>query len=47
MAGRLREKIQDLEQEQAKINAMLDAMVEGVIAVDGHEHVLLMNEQAR
>jgi two-component system phosphate regulon sensor histidine kinase PhoR len=47
MAGRLREKIQDLEQEQAKITAMLDAMVEGVIAVDGHEHVLLMNERAR
>jgi two-component system phosphate regulon sensor histidine kinase PhoR len=47
MAGRLREKIQDLEQEQAKITAMLDAMVEGVIAVDGHEHILLMNEQAR
>jgi two-component system phosphate regulon sensor histidine kinase PhoR len=47
MAGRLREKIQDLEQEQAKITAMLDAMVEAVIAVDGHEHILLMNEQAR
>lgn len=47
MAGRLREKIHDLEQEQAKITAMLDAMVEGVIAVDGHEHILLMNEQAR
>jgi len=47
MAGRLREKIQDLEQEQAKITAMLDAMVEGVIAVDAHEHVLLMNERAR
>ena len=47
MAGRLREKIQDLEQEQAKITAMLDAMIEGVVAVDGHEHILLMNEQAR
>ena len=47
MAGRLREKIQDLEQEQAKITAMLDAMIEGVIAVDGHEHILLMNERAR
>ncbi|MEX2224568.1 MAG: ATP-binding protein [Candidatus Rokuibacteriota bacterium] len=47
MAGRLREKIQDLEQEQAKITAILDGMVEGVIAVDGHEHILLMNEQAR
>ena len=47
MAGRLREKIQDLEQEQGKITAMLDAMIEGVIAVDGHEHILLMNERAR
>ena len=47
MAGRLREKIEDLEQEQAKITAILDAMVEGVIAVDGHEHILLMNGQAR
>jgi two-component system phosphate regulon sensor histidine kinase PhoR len=47
MAGRLREKIEDLEEEQAKITAILDAMVEGVIAVDGHEHILLLNEQAR
>src|SRR6266851_3869471 len=47
MAGRLREKIQDIEQEQSKTTAILDAMVEGVIAVDGQEHVLLMNERAR
>ena len=47
MAGRLREKIEDLEREQAKTTAILDAMVEGVIAVDGQEHVLLMNERAR
>ncbi|HET7876002.1 MAG TPA: ATP-binding protein [Methylomirabilota bacterium] len=47
MASRLREKIQDLEQEQAKVTAILDGMVEGVIAVDAHEHILLMNEQAR
>jgi two-component system phosphate regulon sensor histidine kinase PhoR len=47
MARRLREKIQDLAQEQAKATAILDAMVEGVIAVDGHDHVLLMNERAR
>jgi two-component system phosphate regulon sensor histidine kinase PhoR len=47
MAGRLRDKIQDLEQEQAKTTAILDAMVEGVIAVDGHEHILFMNEPAR
>jgi two-component system, OmpR family, phosphate regulon sensor histidine kinase PhoR len=47
MAGRLREKIGDLGQEQAKVTAILDAMVEGVIAVDGQEHILLMNEKAR
>jgi two-component system, OmpR family, phosphate regulon sensor histidine kinase PhoR len=47
MAGRLREKIGDLEQEQAKVTAILDAMIEGVIAVDGQEHILLMNEKAR
>jgi two-component system phosphate regulon sensor histidine kinase PhoR len=47
MAGRLREKIQDLQQEQSKVTAILDAMVEGVIAVDGHEHIVLMNERAR
>jgi two-component system phosphate regulon sensor histidine kinase PhoR len=47
MAGRLREKIQDLEQEQGKVTAILDGMVEGVIAVDGHEHIVLMNERAR
>ncbi len=35
MAGRLREKIGDLEREQAKATAVLDAMVEGVIATDG------------
>ena len=47
MAARLREKIADLEQEQAKVTAILDAMVEGVIAVDAQEHILLMNERAR
>jgi len=47
MASRLREKIGDLESEQAKATAVLDAMVEGVIATDGHEHVILINERAR
>ena len=47
MAGRLREKIDDLQQEQAKATAILDGMVEGVIAVDGHDALLLMNERAR
>ena len=47
MAGRLREKISDLEREQAKATAVLDAMVEGVIATDGHDHIILINERAR
>jgi two-component system phosphate regulon sensor histidine kinase PhoR len=47
MAGRLREKIHDLEQEQAKATAILDGMVEGVIAVDGRDTILFMNERAR
>ena len=47
MAGRLREKIDDLEREQAKATAILDAMVEGVIATDGHDHIFLLNEGAR
>jgi len=47
MATRLREKIEDLEQERARVTAILDGMVEGVIAADGHEHIVLMNERAR
>ena len=47
MAGRLRDKIQEFGEERAKVTAILDGMVEGVIAVDGHEHILLMNERAR
>jgi two-component system phosphate regulon sensor histidine kinase PhoR len=47
MAGRLREKIGDLEREQAKATAVLDGMVEGVIATDGHDHIILINERAR
>ena len=47
MAGRLREKIDDLEREQAKATAILDAMVEGVIATDSHDHIILLNEGAR
>ena len=47
LAARLREKIEDLAQEQAKATAILDGMEEGVVAVDGHERVLLMNERAR
>jgi two-component system phosphate regulon sensor histidine kinase PhoR len=47
MAARLREKIQDIEQEQANTTAILDGMVEGVVAVDGRDTILLMNERVR
>jgi len=47
MVGRLREEIRDLQQEQAKATAILDGMVEGVLAVDGRDAILLMNERAR
>jgi two-component system phosphate regulon sensor histidine kinase PhoR len=47
MAARLRERLEDVHHEQAKVAAILDGMVEGVIAVDGHDHVVLMNERAR
>lgn len=47
MAARLREKIEDLEEERGKLAAILDAMVEGVVAVDGREHIVLINERAR
>jgi two-component system phosphate regulon sensor histidine kinase PhoR len=47
MAASLDGKIADLEQEQAKATAILDAMVEGVVAVDGRDRILTMNERAR
>jgi two-component system phosphate regulon sensor histidine kinase PhoR len=47
MAARVREKLQDLEQERAKATAILDGMVEGVIAVDGRDAIVLMNERCR
>ncbi|MGH7353231.1 MAG: HAMP domain-containing protein, partial [Candidatus Rokuibacteriota bacterium] len=47
MTARLREKLEDVAREQAKATAVLDGMVEGVIAVDGHEALLFMNEPAR
>jgi two-component system phosphate regulon sensor histidine kinase PhoR len=47
MAARLRDKIEDLQQEQSKVRAILDSMVEGVLAVDEDGQVLFMNERAR
>jgi two-component system, OmpR family, phosphate regulon sensor histidine kinase PhoR len=47
MAERLNEKIRDLEGERAKVAAILDSMVEGVIAIDYRGRILLMNHAAR
>jgi two-component system phosphate regulon sensor histidine kinase PhoR len=47
MAERLNEKIQDLEGERTKVAAILDSMVEGVIAIDQRGRILLMNHAAR
>ncbi len=47
MASRFREKIGDLEREQATITAILDSMVEGVLAVGGRDHLLLLNQSVR
>jgi two-component system phosphate regulon sensor histidine kinase PhoR len=47
MVQRLREQIQNLVAERATATAILDGLVEGVVAVDGQECILLMNERAR
>jgi len=47
LAGALRDKIQALEAERAEVAAILDRMVEGVIALDGRGRVVLMNPAAR
>jgi two-component system phosphate regulon sensor histidine kinase PhoR len=47
LGHRLRGQIGELEQEQARVAAILDTMVEGVVAVDGRDHVVLINERAR
>jgi two-component system phosphate regulon sensor histidine kinase PhoR len=47
MAMRLKEKMQDLDGERAKLAAILDSMVEGVIAIDSRGRVLLLNPGAR
>jgi two-component system phosphate regulon sensor histidine kinase PhoR len=47
MAEGLNEKIQDLEGERTKVAAILDSMVEGVIAIDPRGRILLVNHAAR
>jgi two-component system phosphate regulon sensor histidine kinase PhoR len=43
----LREKIERLDDEQAKVRTILDGMIEGVIALDDRGRVLLLNPTAR
>ena len=47
MARALREKVETLERERAEVSAVLERMVEGVIALDDRGRVLLMNPGAR
>ncbi|MBI2883386.1 MAG: HAMP domain-containing protein [Candidatus Methylomirabilis oxyfera] len=46
MAGRLEDRLIELEGERAKGTAVLDSMVEGVVAVDGSNRILLINASA-
>ncbi|MEZ5964994.1 MAG: ATP-binding protein [Planctomycetota bacterium] len=46
MADRLGERVEEMRRERAKMSAIVGSMVEGVVAVDGHEHVLHLNAAA-
>ena len=43
MAASLRSRIEDLESEKGKVSAILRYMNEGVIAIDPHRQIVLMN----
>ncbi len=47
LATRSHDRIHALETERAKITAILDGMVEGVIALNAQGHILFMNPSAR
>ena len=47
MAVAVREKIERLADEQAKVRTILDGMIEGVVALDDRGRVLLLNPGAR
>ncbi len=46
MAEQLDERIQKITLQKNEQNAILSSMIEGVVALDNDEHVLLMNEAA-
>ncbi len=45
MADRLEHLVQDLNQENEKLNAILDAMSNGILAVDTNMHITLRNQR--
>ena len=47
MASVLRKRIAEAESEQAKLSAILEHMVEGVVAVDAQKNVLVVNPSAK
>ncbi|MGH7358190.1 MAG: two-component system histidine kinase PnpS [Candidatus Rokuibacteriota bacterium] len=47
MAVALREKIERLADEEAKVRTILDGMIEGVVALDDRGRILLLNPGAR
>lgn len=46
MAATLRSRIEDLESEKGKISVILNHMIEGVIAIDRHKQIVIMNPAA-
>ena len=46
MAQRLEDRLAELEEQRAKEAAILDSMVEGVLAVDGESRILFINASA-
>jgi len=47
MSVRIRENIEQVLAEKEKVDSILRCMVEGVLVLDSHGHVLLINEQAK
>ncbi|MGH7473390.1 MAG: histidine kinase dimerization/phospho-acceptor domain-containing protein, partial [Candidatus Methylomirabilales bacterium] len=47
MAEKLQERLRDLEGEQARTAGILESMIEGLVAVDHHGRIVLMNAGAR
>lgn len=44
MAGQLQQRLRDLEEGRREVQAVLGSMVEGVLAIDADDRIVLMNE---